>query len=29
MQLELPAGDGEWILKFSVGNYEAFSSASQ
>ena len=27
-QLKLPNGDGVWILKFSVGNFEALSSAS-
>ena len=28
MQLEFPTGNGVWIFKFSVGNYEALSSAS-
>lgn len=29
MRLKLPTGNGVWIFKFSVGNYEALSSASQ
>ena len=29
MQLKLHTGNGVWIFKFSMGNYEALSSASQ
>ena len=29
MQLKLPTGNGVWIFKLSVGNYEALSSASE
>ena len=29
MLLKLPTGDGVWIFKFSVGNHEALSGASQ
>ena len=29
MQLKLHTGNGVWIFKFSTGNYEALSSASQ